>query len=315
MRSTLKEQCASLTHHLVWAFRPCGCGSVCVVDLCVCVYRANTRGESDTVSLPGWQAALSPSSEWKPIWQITSSRQYAHPSHPPTRSPAPSQASSHCSVPVTRIFLSLFLSHLVLFFVTPLSPAPPPPSFSTTSGMIDPGAHAVLIKAAPSHTTSTLHFCLPGRNGGSQLSIFMSLALQVNCLRDSAVMNIRFEAGVEGEKLDEREIGDRRSGREKWSAEERKCWPCSQAPCFDSFCHSSLFFPLHLPLCRSSSSPLACCFLFSFFSTYSLFLHTYSPLTTLTPAPFSASFYPFIFSPLLSDDYDRGVLILLNKDQ
>lgn len=28
------------------------------------------------------------------------------------------------------------------------------------------------------------------------------------------MMNIRFEAGVEGEKLDEREIGDRRGGRE-----------------------------------------------------------------------------------------------------
>lgn len=28
------------------------------------------------------------------------------------------------------------------------------------------------------------------------------------------MMNIRFEAGVEGEKLDEREIGDRQGGRE-----------------------------------------------------------------------------------------------------
>lgn len=37
MRSTLKEQCASLTHHLVWAFRPCGCGSVCVCGWFVCM--------------------------------------------------------------------------------------------------------------------------------------------------------------------------------------------------------------------------------------------------------------------------------------
>lgn len=140
---------------------------------------------------------------------------HTQPTHPLARPPLlrPPRIAMSRSLTFSSLFLSL--SHLVLFFETPLSLPPPPSSFSTTSGMIDPGAHAVLIKAAPAHTTSTLHFCLPGRNGGSQLSIFMSLALQVNCLRDSAVMNIRFEAGVEGEKLDEREIGDWRGWGEK----------------------------------------------------------------------------------------------------
>lgn len=246
------------------------------------------RGESDTVSLPGWQAALSPRSERKPIWQITSSRQSAHP-------PLPWPALSALS---WSLLISLYLSASLpssSLSDTSLTPTPPPPRVSLT--LVAP-LHAH-IESTRSLITTALLFCLPGRNGGSQLSIFMSLALQVNCLRDSVGMNIRFEARGLDKKLDERD--DREKKKMKcW----RKRWPCSPGPVS------------RLPLSATPllSSPCLSLSLFIFtLATLSspsfansLFLHTHSPLNAALM---------FFLSHALRDDSQCGRLILLNKDQ
>lgn len=148
------------------------------VCACICVCVLIHGGESNTVSLPGWQAALSPSSEWKPIWQITSSRQSAHP--PLLWRPL---LALSWSLSLSLVLLVLFVWHLS---------RPLPRAWLTLP-------HAHIHKSPRLHVTCAPYFCLPGRNGRSKLSIFMSQALQVNCLRDSAVMNIRFETrGEEG---------------------------------------------------------------------------------------------------------------------
>lgn len=84
-------------------------------------------------------------------------------------------------------------------------------SYTTTSGTTDPAAPLLRTHINKS-VTPALHFCLPGRSGGSQLLIFMSPALQVNCLRDSAVMNIRFE--TRGAEVGEKNWMQRRQGGE-----------------------------------------------------------------------------------------------------
>lgn len=80
---------------------------------CVCVCVAVHRGKCDTVSLPGWRAAVSLSSEWKPIWQITSSR---HSAHPPLSGPAVIALSR------SHFFFFYFSPLLVLLCVTPTRP-------------------------------------------------------------------------------------------------------------------------------------------------------------------------------------------------
>lgn len=131
--------------------------------------------------------------------------------------------------------------------------------------------HTCINKNTRSHVTLALYFCLPGRNGRSKLSIFMLLALQVNCLRDTAVMNIRFETRGGGK------IGWEGDGEKK----KKQGGEGKMLTLFSDPCHCASFFPLSL-------------FLFYLHLFYSCFLHIYSlywPLTILISPS-----HPYLFS-------------------
>lgn len=266
MCSTLKEQRASLTHYSLWV----------LVYALVCM-RVIHRGESDTVSLPAWQAALSPSSEWKPIWQITSSRQSAHPS--------PGVLSLfHSSLSL----LVLFVWHLSSPLLKHHWPPSPPPSHP-----FPPHTHSCKKKRKKrpiAHNLGpSISVCL-AETEGSQLSIFMSPALQVNCLRDSAVMNIRFETrgGREGGIGWE---GDGEKKKKKWRAGENADLVLRPRVSTSAVCHSPPFFPLSFSPSLFIFTPGTLRSLFSSPFTSSPFLHTYSPLA-------AAPTYPPIFLAL-----------------
>lgn len=248
--------------------------------------------ESDTVSLPGWQAAVSLSCEWKPIWQITSSRQSTHPS-------TPLQACCHCSVPVT---ITLLFPLPVLLCVTP------PNTHTHFSHFFALCHHQAWLIPTPllfyffSTHNNKKHTCNPGPP---------FLFARQNRWITVIDFHVAGTSGklFEGLCCDEYLIWDQRSrGRRggKWMREEmerwkkkrlerRKCWPCSQALCFDSFYHLISFFPfvfsslyLHPWLRRSLATPL--CLSLPLFQILAYLLN-YSPFWLPNP-PYSFFFFP-----------------------
>lgn len=149
--------------------------------------------------------------------------------------------------------------------------------------------HTHINKSTRPHVTLALHFCLPGRSGGSQLLIFMSLALQVNCLRDSAVMNIRFE--TRGEEVGEKNWMQRREKKKRWGGENADLVHWLPLPSLPSSYPSLPFVLLSLLLHLSFPN---FCYLY-IFSSYSLD-------------------FPFLFF-MVSDDLECTMLILLNRNQ
>lgn len=79
-------------------------------------------------------------------------------------------------------------------------PLDTPLSFTLGQNRRPPSPHA--------HKVICVNFCLCCRNGTSRISIFVSPALQVNCLSDSAVMNIWFEKSWNGRKNEKSRSAD-----------------------------------------------------------------------------------------------------------
>lgn len=270
------------------------CASACI---CISVYAHMCQyigGESDTVSLPGWQAALSASSEWKPIWQITSSRQSAHPPlfWPPLAA-------------LSNSLLVLFVWHLSLVSLLP------PPQASLTLAAALPHTHTHIYKK----------HALPRNLGPPFLFAWQKRRITVIDFHVAGTPGKLFE----GLCCDEYQIWDQRRGEEKktgWEGEKKK--KGKQKKMLTLFSGPVSWLLLSVTLLLSSLSLSFPLFIFTPwhavlfplppFPILSFFIHIHlSPLPWLPPPCLITCFLSRAF--YLCDDRECDGLILLNKDQ